>query len=42
MCNTQLRGDLSLFLLLVLVAYILLMGRTFLGAWLQGSPLRFR
>ncbi len=42
MYNTQLRGGLSSFLLLVLVACILLVGRTLLEAWLQDSFLRFR
>src|SRR6266702_2436511 len=36
MCNTQLRGYLSSFLLLVSVACIPLVGCTFLGAWLRG------
>ncbi len=42
MCNTQLRRDLSSFLLLVPFACILLMECTLLEAWLQGSFLRSR
>src|SRR6266702_5964692 len=42
MCNTQLCGDLSSFLPLVLFACTLLVECTLLEAWLQGSFLRFR
>src|SRR6266702_1624461 len=41
MCSTQLRGDLSSFLLLVPFACILPVECTLLGAWLRGSFLHF-
>src|SRR6266702_2397682 len=40
MCNTQLHGDLSFFLLLVPFACTLLVECILLGAWLRGSFLR--
>ncbi|SRR6266702_4518570 len=42
MYSTQLRGDLSSFLLLIPAAYILLVEYTLLLAWLQDSFLRFQ
>src|SRR6266702_7398221 len=42
MCNTQLRGDLSSFLLLIPFAYTLLVECILLGAWLRGLFLHFQ